>query len=208
MQSNVILYLPIKINVLWLDCIHMPPNPKAEQLLWLEKRKQASYRQCTIQGQSGSPQESHLISSSLHVINLPAQCYCSAGHSSSFRDRGIDQVRTVSVAHLCVLWANKQRIKSLFNYAFVFSSINYFYMYVCLMNECIFKQQKTATEQMEHYAYGFSHLPASWLVSTSVSCGLPQVVIFFTYHQHILSQTFLLSGSHQENRHQGQAEHC
>lgn len=28
--------------------------------------------QCTIQGQSGSPRESHLIFSSLHVINLPA----------------------------------------------------------------------------------------------------------------------------------------
>lgn len=102
MQSNVILYLPIKINVLWLHCIHMLPHPKAVQLLWLEKRKQASYWQCTIQEQSGSPQESHLISSSLHVINLPAQCYCSAGHFSSFRDRGIDQVRTVSIVHLCV----------------------------------------------------------------------------------------------------------
>lgn len=153
MQSNVILYLPIKINVLWLHCIHMLPHPKAVQLLWLEKRKQASYWQCTIQEQSGSPQESHLISSSLHVINLPAQCYCSAGHFSSFRDRGIDQVRTVSIVHLCVLW-----VKSLHNTAFL---------------------PQAATE--EKNADAFRDLPASWLISTSTSYGLMQVVMLSTY---------------------------
>lgn len=46
---------------------------------------------CTFWGHTACPQESHLISSSLHVINLPPQCYCSNGHSSSFREKGIDQ---------------------------------------------------------------------------------------------------------------------
>lgn len=92
----------------------MPVCPKAVQLLWSEQRKKNKKTgflstQCTIQGQSGSPQESHLISSSLHVINLPAQCYCSAGHSSSFRGRGIDQAGTASVLHLCVSWANGKK---------------------------------------------------------------------------------------------------
>lgn len=92
----------------------MPVCPKAVQLLWSEQREKNKKTgflstQCTIQGQSGSPQESHLISSSLHVINLPAQCYCSAGHSSSFRGRGIDQAGTASVLHLCVSWANGKK---------------------------------------------------------------------------------------------------
>lgn len=47
--------------------------------------------QSTIQAQTACPGESHLISSSLHVINLPPQCYCSPGHSSSFTGRSIDQ---------------------------------------------------------------------------------------------------------------------
>lgn len=56
-----------------------------------EQRKAAIYAVHLPGGHTACPQESHLISSSLHVINLPPQCYCSNGHSSSFREKGIDQ---------------------------------------------------------------------------------------------------------------------
>lgn len=107
--------------------------------------------QRTIQGQSASRQESHLISSSLHVINLPAQCYCSAGHSSSFRERGIDQARTASVVHLCVLWANRKewtKLSSVYNTScacfFFCCALLHVCIYACLwkVNICIWKGQK------------------------------------------------------------------
>lgn len=116
-------------------------------------------RQCTIQRQSGSPQESHLISSSLHVINLPAQCYCIAGHSSSFRDRGIDQARTASVVHLCVLWANSKEWTVDTILPLFFFSLHYVfvqYMYACLVNVCIFKCQKQ--QQNRYSMHMYSHI--------------------------------------------------
>lgn len=57
-------------------------------------------------GHTACPQESHLISSSLHVINLPPQCYCSNGHSSSFREKGIDQA---SLRNAFVRAVNRKR---------------------------------------------------------------------------------------------------
>lgn len=144
--------------------------------------------QCTIQGQSGSPQESHLISSSLHVINLPAQCYCSAGHSSSFRGRGIDQAGTASVLHLCVSWANGK------------------------------KNEQNCPEHTTHPVFVplYMHARVRVLDLQTSMCfglfaywrGLIQLAIFCTYRQYILTYTFLLSVSRQENRHRGRALHC
>lgn len=65
---------------------------------------------CTIQGQGGCPWESHLISSSLHVINLPVQCYCSTGHSSSFREKSIDQT-SLGNAFMCVVSGKRKTEK-------------------------------------------------------------------------------------------------
>lgn len=68
-----------------LSALYQPPYAIAAS-----KEKRLS-TWCTFRGHTACPQESHLISSSLHVINLPPQCYCSNGHSSSFREKGIDQ---------------------------------------------------------------------------------------------------------------------
>lgn len=103
---------------------------------------------CTMHhpGQSGFPQESHLISSSLHVINLLAQCYCSAGHSSSFRERGIDQAKTASVVHLHVV-SQQETIKKKFpRYTlcvFLFSIMCIMYIHEMRMFEYD-KEAKTA----------------------------------------------------------------
>lgn len=43
MQSNASLYLPIKINALQLECLHMLICPKAVQLLGTETTEWASY---------------------------------------------------------------------------------------------------------------------------------------------------------------------
>lgn len=72
------------------------------------KEKRLSTR-CTFRGHTACPQESHLISSSLHVINLPPQCYCSHGHSSSFREKGIDQA---SLRNAFVHAVNREKKKS------------------------------------------------------------------------------------------------
>lgn len=161
------------------------------------KRKQGFLStQCTIQGQSGSP-ESHLISSSLHVINLPAQCYCSAGHSSSFRERGIDQAGTASVVHLCVLWANREKWTKLcgvYNTSTLHSSA-FLHPLEERCRSCLEVKQQVLKQQ-------------SQLVCTLTSCGLIQLAVFSTYHQYKLIQTSLLCGSHQENWHQGQVKHC
>lgn len=74
---------PIPLN----SALYQPPYGIAAMA---SKEKRLSTR-CTFRGHTACPQESHLISSSLHVINLPPQCYCSHGHSSSFREKGIDQ---------------------------------------------------------------------------------------------------------------------
>lgn len=83
------------------------------QLLWSEQREHVSYlHHAPSRGRGGCPWESHLISSSLHVINLLAQCYCSTGHSSSFREKGIDQA-SLGNAVMCVVSRKRKTEKNL-----------------------------------------------------------------------------------------------
>lgn len=79
--------------------------PWLPYLIAVQSAEQVSYgHRASSRGREpgARPWEIHLISSSLHVINLPAQCYCNMGHSSSFRERGIDPA-ALSNAFMCVV---------------------------------------------------------------------------------------------------------
>lgn len=154
------------------------------------------YTQCTIRGPFGSPQESHLISSSLHVINLPAQCYCRTGHSSSFSERGIDQARTASVVHLCAV-SQQQRMNKIvqcIKHIPCFSSPLCVFICICVricllnVRVCSSERGGQKTSSLTNVClFMFSYFPLSWLVSILMSCGLIQGAIMSIYYQCILS---------------------
>lgn len=101
------------------------------------KRRGLLSTQCTIQGQNGCPQESHLIFSCLHGINLPPQCYSSTGHSSSFRERGIDQAGLCN-AFVCVM-STKRMNKTFLHCIQYIISVLCTYIYCMCMRECLCK---------------------------------------------------------------------
>ena len=169
------------------SCCEVSEEKKKRKEKREEKKSSFLSTQCTIQRQSGSPQESHLISSSLHVINLPAQCYCSAGHSSSFRERGIDQAKAACVAHLCVLWANGEewtKLSSVYNTSSGCFSVMWLHTKVRVgmfkRSECVYHRGRNSRITDVYLCYG-------WPVRLLMSCGLIQLAIFYIYHLYILN---------------------
>lgn len=134
------------------------------------------------------------------MINLLAQCYCSAGHSSSFRERGIDQAKTASVVHLHVVSQQETIKKNFHGIHYVFFSSTLCALCIFTKWECLSmtKKQKQLVNKTI-YLQMLTHLPVCRLAFTLMSCGLMQSAVFSVYHQYILSSTFLLSGSHQGN---------